>query len=250
MVCPLLLPQNDHLGTPQKITSENGTVVWQARQDSFGQMDVVVEDIVNNLRFPGQYFDSETGLHYNWHRSYDPEIGRYITADPIGLAGGMNLYAYVLNNPINFEDPTGEFINFGAAGVGAAIGATVGAVNAVFNYGDILQGAMYGAGVGALAGLSFGTSLAANIAISATIGIGTDYLNQRISDPCKEINSTSLFFSGLSGAVGGGAGTATLKGGTSAITAALVGGGASGGISTKLNYLTSPGPYMVPYNPK
>jgi len=57
--------------------------------------------------YAGQYYDAETGLHYNYHRYYDPSLGRYLRADPIGLAGGINLYAYVANNPINIFDPFG-----------------------------------------------------------------------------------------------------------------------------------------------
>jgi len=70
---------NDGSGTPQKITNSSGTVVWQATYSSFGKATVDGSStITNNLRFPGQYFDSETGLHYNFHRFYDPEMGRYI----------------------------------------------------------------------------------------------------------------------------------------------------------------------------
>lgn len=59
------------------------------------------------MRLPGQYFDQETGLHYNYFRYYDPKLGRFITSDPIGLWGGLNTYAYVYNNPMNLIDPYG-----------------------------------------------------------------------------------------------------------------------------------------------
>ncbi len=90
------------------MTDETGTVVWAADYLPFGGADVTVETIENNLRFPGQYYDSETGLHYNWNRYYDPALGRYLRADPIGLSGGINFYAYCSNNPLNYTDPTGH----------------------------------------------------------------------------------------------------------------------------------------------
>jgi RHS repeat-associated protein len=98
---------NDHLGTPQQLVTAAGEIVWHAAYLPFGKAQITVEQVVNNLRFPGQYFDAETGLHYNWNRYYCPEIGRYITADPIGLAGGINLYAYTGGDPINLTDPEG-----------------------------------------------------------------------------------------------------------------------------------------------
>ena len=102
--------QNDHLGTPQKMTAVNGAVVWSAKYSSFGEAEVEPTSTVeNHLRFPGQYFDGETGLHYNWHRYYDPDAGRYLTPDPIGLTGGINPFVYSYNHPVNYTDPYGLF---------------------------------------------------------------------------------------------------------------------------------------------
>jgi RHS repeat-associated protein len=99
---------NDHLGTPQKMTSASGATVWSARYKAFGEAEVDPSSTIqNNLRFPGQYYDQETGLHYNYHRHYDPRAGRYTRADPIGVRGGMNYYGYSESDPLNATDPFG-----------------------------------------------------------------------------------------------------------------------------------------------
>ena len=95
---------NDHLGTPQLITDGFQNTVWQANYDPFGEVDITTELVTNNIRFPGQYYDEETGLHYNYFRYYEPELGRYITSDPIGLEGGVNTYLYSLANPVKYKD--------------------------------------------------------------------------------------------------------------------------------------------------
>jgi RHS repeat-associated protein len=98
---------NDHLATPQQITNQIQTVVWAADYEPFGEVTTTVNTVENNLRFPGQYYNAETSLHYNGARYYDPKIGRYISSDPIGLEGGVNTYAYVRNNPLRYIDPRG-----------------------------------------------------------------------------------------------------------------------------------------------
>ena len=99
---------NDHLGTPQVMTNQTQSVVWQADYKPFGEVTIAPgSTVTNNLRFPGQYFDAESGLHYNYFRDYDPSTGRYVESDPIGLAGGLNTYAYVGGNPLELLDPFG-----------------------------------------------------------------------------------------------------------------------------------------------
>ena len=96
----------DNTDTPQVLTDSQQKVVWTTQTYPFGKQQYS-GSIAFNLRYPGQYFDEETGLHYNGHRYYDPNTGRYITSDPIGLAGGLNTYAYVGSNPLGFVDPLG-----------------------------------------------------------------------------------------------------------------------------------------------
>ena len=103
----------DNLDTPRTARNETGTIIWQWHSDAFGTTapnedpdgDGIATRI--NLRFPGQYYDAETGLHYNLARYYSPALGRYLQSDPIGLAGGMNTFAYVYNNPLRWIDPFG-----------------------------------------------------------------------------------------------------------------------------------------------
>jgi RHS repeat-associated protein len=115
---------NSKLGRPGLMTDDQGVVVWEGIYKPFGEAKVHPKSsVVNNFRFPGQYYDQETGLHYNYHRYYDPRTGRYITPDPshrlqpqgigipyflsafLALPQEFNLYQYVQNNPLNLTDP-------------------------------------------------------------------------------------------------------------------------------------------------
>ncbi|KAB0520030.1 type IV secretion protein Rhs [Pseudomonas extremorientalis] len=99
--------QLDHLGTPQELTAPDGEIVWCAHYRAYGEITRLdIGKVDNPLRFQGQYFDQESGLHYNRHRYYNPDVGRYLTPDPVKLAGGINTYQYV-PNPTGWIDPLG-----------------------------------------------------------------------------------------------------------------------------------------------
>jgi RHS repeat-associated protein len=105
----LVYLHSDQIGLPQKITDATQAVVWDRVQDPFGRQVSLTSSggIDTALRFPGQQADPDTGFAYNYFRDYDPTLGRYIQADPIGLAGGINRYAYVGGNPVARMDPRG-----------------------------------------------------------------------------------------------------------------------------------------------
>ena len=103
----------DHLDTPRLLTSSTGAVVWSSHHEPFGKAHIASDPdgdgthLAFPLRFPGQYEDSETGLHYNRHRYYDPQIGRYLSPDPLGQADGTHLYQYAQGDPLSTIDPLG-----------------------------------------------------------------------------------------------------------------------------------------------
>ena len=97
----------DLLATPRLGTDLVGNVVWRWEGRAFGETQPIESPTTVNLRFPGQYADAESGLYYNWSRYYDPNTGRYITSDSLGLLSGLNSYAYGFNNPTLYSDPWG-----------------------------------------------------------------------------------------------------------------------------------------------
>ena len=164
---------SDHLGTPLFLTDVSGTVVWRGEYLPFGEVFSEDEDpdgdgveVEQPFRFPGQYHDQEAGLYYNYFRDYDPQIGLYMEADPIGLAGGVNLWGYVdivgkpsiqTNlylytdaDPINLIDPLGLWSVSGSLYI--PYGGTVSFGKDPFDNKWFLRGSV---GVGLAAGISF-----------------------------------------------------------------------------------------------
>ena len=99
----------DQIGTPVEVRDEAGEIVWQAEIAPYGAATVRTKGIELNLRFPGHYHDVETGLHYNRFRYYAPTLGRYLQSDPIGVEGGLNLYAYP-DRPLDTVDIRGRWL--------------------------------------------------------------------------------------------------------------------------------------------
>jgi len=107
----------DHLNSPRRVSrASDNVVVWRWSSDPYGNgfadddADGDGQRFTYNLRFPGQYYDAESGLNYNYLRNYDPAVGRYVESDPIGLRGGINTFAYALSNPAELVDPLGLLV--------------------------------------------------------------------------------------------------------------------------------------------
>jgi RHS repeat-associated protein len=153
----------DHLGTPRRVTDDAGQVAWSAEYAAFGGARVKVGRIANHLRLPGQYHDLETGLHYNRFRYYSPALGRYLSRDPASFIGGLNLYLYAGNDPINGFDPSGLIGWKGLASIVAGVVTAV-AVAAV---------------IVVTAPIAVPLAVAAGLVVGGAVGFG---LNQALNE--------------------------------------------------------------------
>jgi RHS repeat-associated protein len=99
----------DHLHRPVKMTNAAKAVIWDAVWQPFGGLHSLSGTATLSARLPGQWFQTETGLHYNWHRSYDPTLGRYTQPDPLGFVDGPSVYGYAGGSPQRWVDKDGRF---------------------------------------------------------------------------------------------------------------------------------------------
>jgi RHS repeat-associated protein len=135
----------DGLGTVRVATTTAGAVTdqWPWLNNAFGDQ-AMTGSSGYYLRFPGQYYDVETGLHYNGYRYYDPSTGRYVQSDPIGLIGGVSTYSYVFAQPFGLLDPAGLAASGAAVGcaIGGGVGSTIGSAGgaAIGGAGGLLCG--------------------------------------------------------------------------------------------------------------
>lgn len=213
----------DHLNTPRVITqASDNQMVWRwDHADPFGLFSPIdnpsgLGSFTYNQRFPGQLYDRETNNFYNYFRDYDPQQGRYLQSDPIGLQGGINTYTYVNGNPVSYTDPTGlcPWCVPGAA-IGGAIGGGFNAYQqlnsgAPFNWTlfaiNTAGGALAGMGGGAFAGVT--TNIVANMAYGAAsnMAIGTAMQISSNLASCQSPYEGTLsagIRNGLFGAAGG-----------------------------------------------
>ncbi len=227
----------DHIGRPVFATNTAGTKVWTATYQPFGGVHVSTGTLPT-ARFPGQWFQTESGLHQNWMRDYDPATGRYLQADPLGLIDGASVYGYVKQNPMRFTDPTGEAIP-ALIVAGAIVGGALG-----YYQTGCWQGAAIGAFFGGLGAYTFGGTAVTAGWGAATTGASAVATALATVDDCDckpqpplDLRAIVLILigGGLGGALGGPLGSSvgdTLGGGNGPLSSGIE--GAVGGITVGL----------------
>jgi RHS repeat-associated protein len=159
----------DHLECPIRVVDDSGHVRWAAEPHGY-EYPILVNEIRQPFRFPGQYCDEETGLHYNRHRYFDPRSGRYLSPDPLFFRDRTNLYLYAAGNPTLFCDPTGLFLPLLIIGGALLIGAALGAGHSIAS--DLSQGKSPNWGNAAVAA-GKGVLVAAGGLVAAAIAVAT-----------------------------------------------------------------------------
>jgi RHS repeat-associated protein len=201
----------DHLGTPRIIMDSTGTPVWSWDREPFGNSQPS-GTLIYNPRFPGQYYDAETGLHHNGFRDYDPATGRYIESDPIGLDGGINPYIYAFQSPTIVSDRNGLKVNVYSFSIGWQYGWLMDSTRSGG------RGASIGIGISRDANgniTDFGlvdttskTTAYHGIGFGATLGLTSNIFSDQLTDfetnPCEKPSQTiDIDFGQFSGVIGG-----------------------------------------------
>jgi RHS repeat-associated protein len=203
----------DHLGSIREVLGANGSVVSSSRYDAWGLRTTQGAQDAASFGFTGHLEHKELGLVFTLYRAYDPVTGRWLSRDPIGEEGGINLYGYVGNNPVNLVDPDGQLaIGAVVGGVAGAVSAGMSSANHGGSLGQILGSAAIGGAFGAIVGMvdpSEGVGTMA--AIGAIGGMAGSMVGQQLTNPDCEMNWGEVVGSGVGGAAAGvaGAGFAT-----------------------------------------